>query len=71
MKKHQPPNSRLPKGAYRLPTGGYVTESRGLVGKRMITIRAVHKDPPDYEKLARALLMLVEDMANKENDVTV
>ena len=70
MKKHyKPGTSQLPKGAYRLPTGGYVT-----VGKwgppdhrgRRIKIIAVHKDPPDIDRIARALIMMAEDMATRD-----
>ncbi len=52
---------KLPKGAYRLPTGGYVTKSSGHTQSgRKITIRVVHNDPPDCERLARAFLALAE-----------
>jgi len=60
--------AKLPKGAYRLPNGNYITESRHDVGGRRITIRAVHRDPPDYEKLAEALLWLAEDLARREKN---
>ena len=50
--------SKLPKGAYRLPNGNYVLR-RG-------SITAIHKDPPDIDKLARALILLAEDLAAKE-----
>lgn len=66
--KDKPDGGKLPKGAYRLPTGGYVTESRGLAGKRMIIIRAVHKDPPDLDKLARALIQLADQMNKEEQE---
>ena len=63
MKKQPKPlTTKLPKGAYRLPTGGYVTESHG----HNITVRAVHKDPPDIEKIARALIQLADDQTRKE-----
>jgi len=62
---------RLPKGAYRLPTGRYVT-----VGKwsepdrrgRRTRITAIHKDPPDIDKIARALIRMAEDIAKKEQE---
>jgi len=58
--------AKLPKGAYYLPNGNFITEHRHQVGNRRITIRAVHKNPPDYEKLARVFLVLAEDMVKKE-----
>jgi hypothetical protein len=58
--------SKLPKGAYLLPTGGYVAESRHQDGKKVIVIRAVHRDPPDIEKLAQAFLRAAEELAAKE-----
>lgn len=71
MKKHNNKSSasKLPKGAHRLPDGNYVT-----VGKwsepdhrgRRIRITAVHKDPPDIEKLAWAFLRAAEDSAARE-----
>ena len=52
----------LPKGAYRLPTGGYVVEGpwgpRNKRGRR-IRIIAVHRDQPDAAKIAQALLAIV------------
>ena len=44
MKKNKPSRSKLPKGAYRLPTGGYATESKRTISGG-IRIIAVHKDP--------------------------
>lgn len=61
LRADQSSNDTLPKGAYRVPGGGYVSESRHLVGKRVIIIRAVHKDQLDIEKLARALLRLARE----------
>lgn len=61
MKKHSKPSSRLPKGAYRLPNGNYVIR-RG-------PITAEHKDPPDYDKLAVALLELAGALRKAEMEV--
>ena len=69
MKKQTKTSSaKLPKGAYRLPTGGHVTESHKWAGNRRITIRAVHKDPPDLDKLARALILLANDLGETERE---
>ena len=50
----------LPKGAYRLPTGGYLVS--GKPGKtrngRAVSVKAVHRDAPDYKSLARVFLEL-------------
>lgn len=59
--------SALPKGAYRLPTGGYVstgpwTEYKSQRGPRRIRIVAVHRDEADVEKLARALIEIARKM---------
>ena len=60
----------LPKGAYRLPTGGYVTQSKSIVvgsGQylRRISIRAVHRDSIDVEQLAKALLTIAREEAKR------
>lgn len=59
--------TKLPKGAYRLPDGNYVTVGKwsdpiDRAGKRRIRVVAVHKDPPNMEKLAKALLYLAEQL---------
>lgn len=58
------PNS-LPKGAYRLPTGGYVAKSRGVMlpNGRRLRIVAVHRDPVNVDLLAKALLDLAREQA--------
>ena len=71
-KSNKPRRPTRPKGSYPLPNGNYVTKGRvDCSGKRAIWIEAVHKDPPDMEKLARALLELAEDLAlqGKRNDL--
>lgn len=71
MKKqnNKPGTSKLPKGAYRLPDGNYVTVGNWSepdhCGRR-IRITAVHTDPPNIEKLARAFLMIAEEMNERE-----
>jgi hypothetical protein len=37
-------------------------------GKRQIRIVAVHKNPPDYEKPARAFIMLAEERNKREKN---
>jgi hypothetical protein len=65
-KSNKPAQHKRPKGSYPLPNGNYVTKGRvDCSGKRAIWIEAVHKDPPDMEKLAKALLQLAEDLAVK------
>jgi len=70
MKKKDQPG-KLPKGAYRLPTGGYVTTGKWSPpdhrGQRIRTV-AVHRDPPDIKKLARAFLQLAEQEAEARSD---
>lgn len=62
MKKRRKSRARgqLPKGAYSLPTGGYVVSGRScrMPNGRSIRIVAVHRDPPNYELLAKAFLAL-------------
>lgn len=61
--------TKLPKGAYRLPNGSYVTRGRvDSSGKRAIWIEAIHKDLPDYDKLARAFLYLAEQLSKEEQE---
>ena len=62
-KSNKPPSPKRPKGSYPLPNGNYVTKGRvDCSGKRAIWLEAVHKDPPDMEKLATALLYLAEQL---------
>jgi len=65
MKKSNKPRPRpkRPKGSYPLPNGNYVTKGRvDCSGRRAIWIEAIHKNPPDMEKLAKALLYLAEQL---------
>lgn len=54
----------LPKGAYRLPTGGFVMpiqQSSGVSSKGsrvQIVVRAVRRENPDLKRLAHALFEL-------------
>jgi hypothetical protein len=58
-----------PRGAYPLPSGGYVTESVGPPDRRgrRIRIRAVHRDQPDAAMVAQALIALVIERAQAED----
>jgi hypothetical protein len=60
----------LPKGAYRLPTGGYVMKPRsvtvGLNGRR-ISIVAVRREHPDLELFAKALVALAREQVERES----
>ena len=63
--------TKLPKGAYRLPNGNYVTVSKwsdpiDRAGKRRIRIVAVHKNQPNLDKLAKALISLAETMTDEQ-----
>jgi hypothetical protein len=65
--------TKLPKGAYWLPNGNYVTVGKwsdpiDRAGKRRIRVVAEHKDPPDTDKLARALILLAEEITARERD---
>jgi hypothetical protein len=54
----------LPKGAYRLPSGNYVTKPvAGPSDKRdrRIRIIAAHRAEPDADKLARALASIIAE----------
>jgi hypothetical protein len=59
----------LPKGAYRLPTGGCVTDfvAPPMRGRR-IRVVAVHRDEPDADKVARALIAIVLDEHQRNQD---
>ena len=58
----------LPKGAYRLPTGGYATKPiSSIVGsghhQRRIVVQGVRRDPPDLERLAKLVLAMAREEA--------
>lgn len=60
----------LPKGAYRLPTGGYVTEPRSMTVSptgRQISIVAVRREHPDLQQLAQALVALAKEQVERED----
>jgi hypothetical protein len=57
-KSKKPAPHRRPKGSYPLPNGNYVV--------RQGRITAIHKDPPALEKLARAPILLAEDLARSK-----
>lgn len=52
----------LPKGSYRLPTGGFVMKPTGgvSVNGRHIYVQSVRRAEPDVQSLARAFLRLAE-----------
>ena len=61
----------LPKGAYRLPSGGYITKPiSSVVGtghnQRRIAVSALRRDQPDVQLLAKAFLELARDAAEVE-----
>jgi hypothetical protein len=68
-KSNKPAQPKRPKGSYPLPNGNYVTKGRvDSSGKRVIWIEVIHKDPPDYDKLARAFLYLAEQLSKEERE---
>ena len=55
MKKSKKPSRpKRPKGSYPLPNGNYIVRRGPLT--------AIHRDPPDIEKLAKAFLFLAEQL---------
>jgi len=63
--------SGLPKGGYRLPTGGILMPA--VVGPpdrngRCIVVRAVRRDPIDLKLLAKALVAAARDEAARKTD---
>jgi hypothetical protein len=70
-KSNKPPRPKRLKGSYPLPNGNYVTVGKwsdpiDRAGKHRIRIVAVHKNPPDMDKLAKALLYLAEQLSKYE-----
>ena len=62
--------TKLPKGAYRLPTGGHMMDSAHTSitrGKRSIRVVGVYRDQPDTRRLARALLELGKQIVADQN----
>ena len=59
----------LPKGAYRHPSGGYVTKAMIGTDKkgRRLSVVALRRDPPDIEKLARAFLEIAKQQGRDRN----
>ena len=60
----------LPKGAYRLPSGGYVTTPRSMTtgpNGRPISIVAVRREHPDLQQLAQALVALAKEQVERES----
>ena len=72
MKKRRKSRARgpIPKGAYHVPTGGYVTKPTGGVtaNGRKIYIIGVRREQPDVTALARAFLRIVEDEVKRDSD---
>lgn len=60
-----------PKGAYRLPTGGYVMKPTSMIvgsgrNARHMSIRAVRPDPPNLRMLAKVFLELARQQADDQ-----
>ena len=63
--------STRPKGSHPLPTGGYIaTGPWGPPDKRgrRLRIRAVHRAEPDPKAVAQALLAIVLEQAQAEQE---
>ncbi len=61
--------SALPKGAYRLPTGGYIlpaTSATPIGRNRQILVTAVLRDEPDIHRLAMAVVRFGEQLGPKK-----
>lgn len=70
-RKRKQRKNDLPKGAYRLPDGNYVTTGPwGQPDKkgRRIRVTAVHRAEPDVRLLARALLEVAKQEHAKRSD---
>jgi len=58
-----------PKGAYRLPAGGYVLKPRSMTlgpNGRRISIVAVQRQHPDLQLLAKTLVALAKEQVERE-----
>lgn len=64
--------TRLPKGAYRLPKGGYVTMSVGSTDAkgRRLRVTAVHCGQPNLDALAKVVLALAAQLALKQQQAS-
>ena len=75
-KRHRRRKSRskqtadLPKGAHLLPNGSYVTTMIGSADARgrRLRVHAVHRAEPDPKAVAQALLALVLEQAQAEQE---
>jgi len=59
------PGTKVPNRQVSTKAGQYHYVTKGRVdcsGRRAIWIEAIHKNPPDMEKLAKALLYLAEQL---------
>lgn len=69
-RKRHARRSARPKGSYPLPTGGYVSSStyRSPRTGRVLRVRAVHRAEPDPKAAAQALMAIVLEQAQAEQD---
>lgn len=60
----------LPKGSYRLPTGGVATAGpvHSMPNGRRISVIAIRRETPNFEQLARALLEIAKAEIAAEQD---
>lgn len=63
-------SSHRPKGSYPLPTGGYMSTStyRSSRTGRVIRIRAVHRTDIDPKAVAQALIAIMIEQAQTEQN---
>ena len=69
-RRSQAKPATLPKGAYRLPTGDYVTKTRSMTVSptgRRVSIVAVRREHPDLQQLAQSLLALAREQIERED----
>ena len=70
-RRRRPSPTGLPKGAYRLPTGGYIIDDKQPVTHNGRTIRVVgiRREQPDLQRLARVFIEHVKaEQAKQRHD---
>lgn len=73
-RRHRSRPGSLPKGAYRLPTGGFVVQSKSIVvgvgcNRHRFSVRAVHREPVDVDKLAQAFIEIARSVPKAQREV--
>jgi hypothetical protein len=60
------PGLKLPKGAYRVPTGGFVVERKHMVKGAELVVSALHKENLDLRAYARVLFEIASNPSNAD-----